>query len=76
LALFESYLEEGCEIRAKKEAGCGIFAFERVRDFVILISVFRDSDRFLTGCGISNLSETLPTSDLSYPFIFHTKGKI
>jgi len=39
-------LKAGFGIRAKKEAGCRIFAYMWVRDFLILISDIRDSDRF------------------------------
>jgi len=34
----------GLQIRSKKEAGCGNFAYERELDFIILMSGIRDSD--------------------------------
>lgn len=54
-------------IKAKKEAGCGIFAYWD-QDFVFLMSGIWDSDGFLTGCGITFSLETLPVSDLKYSF--------
>jgi len=53
------------------------FTYEWERDFIVLMSGIRESDIFLTGCGISYSLEAslVLVSDLWYSFFFSPKRK-